>query len=566
MKKNRILTGMLLLMLITTVIMSAVSHGRVKSSNSLDTLGYSVDFSEGWYMLDASNKAVSPDISRIDFNKFNTDKLTLYHYIPTSTDNIQRTLALHTNNISIAVYVDNEKIYAHGEDLSLYPFSKAPGSTWHFVKIPAKTSGALICMEISRHFRDSIGGIPSVYFGESAVILKRLIAAYAPELFLCIILILIGISYCLMHILFNSAFHANTQLFYIGMFTTISALYSLMHLPTPIFFLGNNNVINVFERMLLMVMPFVLMLHIEKACPPIHKRLYYSGYIAVGANFLIEVLICVLTPISLHDMLYFTHAVILYSGALMLFDILECIKNPGDSSTEAASNKRLLLFGFIAFVVLSFMDIVSFYIVSVRDATRFLRIGLSILTLCSGIISFREINEYSRASAVSETVRRLAYTDQLTGLANRASFESEMDKIDSEKNEHKTIGIVVFDVNSLKYVNDNFGHQQGDILIKSAAEAIKAVFLDNFKTFRIGGDEFAAIYAGSETSSYINRKIELFKNQISRVNMDIPDHLHLSVAAGAAFMPSSCTESVTDVFRRADRSMYENKKEMKNMQ
>ena len=118
MKKNRILTGMLLLMLITTVIMSAVSHGRVKSSNSLDTLGYSVDFSEGWYMLDASNKAVSPDISRIDFNKFNTDKLTLYHYIPTSTDNIQRTLALHTNNISIAVYVDNEKIYAHGEDLS----------------------------------------------------------------------------------------------------------------------------------------------------------------------------------------------------------------------------------------------------------------------------------------------------------------------------------------------------------------------------------------------------------------------------------------------------------------
>lgn len=312
-----------------------------------------------------------------------------------------------------------------------------------------------------------------------------------------------------------------------------------------------------------MVMPFVLMLHIERACPPIHKRLYYSGYIIVGANFVIEVLICTLTSISLHDMLFLTHAAILYSGALMLFDILECIKNPGGTSTEAAYNNRLLLFGFIAFVVFSFMDIVSFYILPVRDATRFLRIGLSIFTLCSAIISFREINEYSRASAVSETVRKLAYTDQLTGLANRASFESEMDKIDAEKNEHKTIGIIVFDVNSFKYVNDNFGRQQGDILIKSAAEAIKAFFLDDFKTFRIGGDEFAAIYAGNETSSYIDRKIELFKNQISRVNMDIPSHLHLSVAAGAAFMPSSGAESITDVFRRSDRIMYENKKEMK---
>lgn len=563
MKKNRVITVMFILMTVIVAVITLSSHKKMNNGNPIDNLGSVSDFSEGWYRLDSNNTSHKVDISQLDFKGLNTTRLSIYHTIPTSNDNMQRTIAMQTNNISFSVYLNNEIVYSYGEDPSVFPFNKAPGYAWHFINIPQQTEGGMIRLDISSHFKDNHERISTAFFGKSAVILKHIIKYKAVPFFLCMLLMLIGLVYIFAHILFNKILKIRIHLFYIGVFSFLSAAYSLSNLPIPAFFIADTHVLNIFERMMIMLIPYVLLIHIERVYEPPHKKLFFSAYTVTAVNLVLQTILCVFTKVSLHTMLPAAHAVILYVFLIILYTLHMNKKNSKNSEPYMILNNKLFSICFVLFVIVSIIDGARAYILPLYDSSGLFRFALLILVLCCGGISVREIIESSKYLAVSDVIRELAYKDPLTELANRASFEEAMDNADSDKNHYKTIAIIVFDVNSLKYVNDTFGHQQGDILIKSAASVIKSTFRNDFVTFRIGGDEFAAIYTGNEVPSYIDKKIDVFRNNIAVSNLNSPAHLHLSVAVGAAFLSAARSESLTDVFRRADRIMYENKKEMK---
>ena len=122
--------------------------------------------------------------------------------------------------------------------------------------------------------------------------------------------------------------------------------------------------------------------------------------------------------------------------------------------------------------------------------------------------------------------------------------------------------IMIFDCNDLKGVNDNNGHDKGDIYLKKSAEAICDVF-NHSPVFRIGGDEFALIMSGSDFKKR-DELIKLFDEkcaEIRKQEKDIWDKVDL--ARGIAVYDPKEDESVSEVFRRADKLMYENKFETK---
>ncbi|MEM5767254.1 MAG: GGDEF domain-containing protein, partial [Bacillota bacterium] len=83
----------------------------------------------------------------------------------------------------------------------------------------------------------------------------------------------------------------------------------------------------------------------------------------------------------------------------------------------------------------------------------------------------------------------MSYHDALTGLYNRAYFEKQLRTL--AENKQLSVGMMMCDVNELKYVNDTIGHHAGDLLIVAAARAIKQAIGVNATVARIGGDEFA---------------------------------------------------------------------------
>lgn len=93
----------------------------------------------------------------------------------------------------------------------------------------------------------------------------------------------------------------------------------------------------------------------------------------------------------------------------------------------------------------------------------------------------------------AEKWHKLAYTDDLTGLLNRASYNKRVREIEKKK---KTdgYGIILIDVDNFKQINDTKGHLEGDAVLKYVANTLKEIFsLPCFKVYRIGGDEFAVI-------------------------------------------------------------------------
>ncbi len=178
-------------------------------------------------------------------------------------------------------------------------------------------------------------------------------------------------------------------------------------------------------------------------------------------------------------------------------------------------------------------------------------------------------DEMSALSAQLRTFRRelrqylsyvhsQAYTDTMTGVGSKTAYLKKVRHIDKQIGAGSAaFAVAVFDMNGLKKVNDNYGHEMGDRFIIGAASVIKKVF-GSSNVYRIGGDEFISII-----DSCTERDIEDFFTRLDTVTDEINSAsnfpLRLTISKGAAvFSPGSDT-ACNQVFKRADEAMYNDK-------
>ena len=128
-----------------------------------------------------------------------------------------------------------------------------------------------------------------------------------------------------------------------------------------------------------------------------------------------------------------------------------------------------------------------------------------------------------------------------------------------KNNSLKELVVGIYDANGLKGVNDSTGHEYGDQLLKISANIVQKVYgVEN--TFRIGGDEFVIIYFGNIFD--FQKKDEEVQHQIDEFNQkntEMP--FILSMALGMATYEVGQDHELLDVFRKADKDMYNNKNE-----
>jgi len=154
----------------------------------------------------------------------------------------------------------------------------------------------------------------------------------------------------------------------------------------------------------------------------------------------------------------------------------------------------------------------------------------------------------------------LAHFDQMSELLNRTAYEEILSDLKTNmkkiREENKII-ILMADLNFLKYLNDNHGHNIGDEAIKNVASIIKETFSDKENCYRIGGDEFCIISIGNDQSEFETMYQE-FIDEVSEKSkkVDYP----FSVASAYYIVRD---ESIEDAIQIADNMMYENKKEIK---
>lgn len=155
-----------------------------------------------------------------------------------------------------------------------------------------------------------------------------------------------------------------------------------------------------------------------------------------------------------------------------------------------------------------------------------------------------------------DELREQAIHDPLTGLYNRNYFNYFMQKeTERFKRYHHSVSIIMLDVNNFKTVNDRFGHQVGDAVLKKVAEALRSTLRKSDTIIRYGGDEFLVLLP--ETRGNIDRLIERMRRNVEKIEPGNGyDTLKLSISIGSAVWKPWDGTTIDSVLSEADNRMY----------
>ena len=159
----------------------------------------------------------------------------------------------------------------------------------------------------------------------------------------------------------------------------------------------------------------------------------------------------------------------------------------------------------------------------------------------------------------------LAHKDALTGVRNRLAYEQEIAQLDAELAAGQdAFGIAVVDLNDLKTTNDQYGHECGNVSLQRVSHFICLAFAHS-PVFRIGGDEFVVVLRGNDFDKVEDLVAEFRETLASQDDAEsaLEPWERVSAAIGYALYDSDLDTDADSVFRRADKLMYENKKQMK---
>lgn len=172
------------------------------------------------------------------------------------------------------------------------------------------------------------------------------------------------------------------------------------------------------------------------------------------------------------------------------------------------------------------------------------------------------ITDISERKAKEDLVRHMAYHDTLTGIANRAALNRELETLADVGNEGRRGAILFIDLDNFKGINDTFGHSYGDKLLVVVSQRLRGIDDDRHFVARVGGDEFIVLLEGAsrgQAAEYADRLLAVFTNPLSINGKSV----YVTVSIGLTMFPDDGT-SAEELFKNADLAMYKAKEFGKN--
>lgn len=175
--------------------------------------------------------------------------------------------------------------------------------------------------------------------------------------------------------------------------------------------------------------------------------------------------------------------------------------------------------------------------------------------------AFKDVTELK---VQENRIRQLAYSDTLTGLANRALFNDRLEQtLANAKRAHQRFALFFLDLDRFKQINDTLGHDAGDLLLKTVAERLRTCVREVDTLARLGGDEFTVILSNiqnQESAEMVARRIVAAMAQPIELN---GQSLVASSSIGIALYPRD-GKSTQALLRCADKAMYKSKEHGRN--
>ena len=241
-----------------------------------------------------------------------------------------------------------------------------------------------------------------------------------------------------------------------------------------------------------------------------------------------------------------------YTVALILYE----------ARKEGNDEAKKFQYPMCVLIVFGMVEMFLYYLRKFQQTSILLPIGTLLFII---MLIWIQVSQYYDQYIQKQKViylQKIANMDMLTEAMNRNAYEDMVKYLEESDIKLRTTGVVLFDLDNLKVINDNFGHEKGDEALKLCYQCISQAFQNVKNCFRIGGDEFAYVYHSDEKDMIPERlkALELILKKTAETNkLEYP----LSMSAGYAYYQPDIDFDFKDIVRRSDTMLYRQKRRKK---
>lgn len=516
---------------------------------------------EGWFLTDGSSVDIS-HLQRIE-GIVPYQETSIYYKLPQRFTNISF-LCFRSKNINYQVYVDGKLRYEpYYEDNIVY--MKSQGTRWNFIPLLSNDAGKMVEIRFMIVYENATACIDHAVIGLASRQLLDIVAEKAVAAITAGLIIVMGLVLMVLDIPVNMQKEKNHELLYLGVFAVTIGAWCFTETNLLQLFFGDSRMIQLLSCGLIPLFTIPLMLYLDASFEQKPEKLIRVICFLSALQFVVCTVLHFLGIADYHETLTLAHIILILAAAILFYSgARNSFKFLGEQENRTYQFARGI--GLISIAVTAAIDVFRYYLKAGGDNAMFIRFGLLIWIICFGGSSMKRTIEAVRKGAHVDFVSQLAYMDGLTGIGNRTAFQEKMEELEKRKQEEGGIGIIIFDVNNLKWVNDTLGHSEGDQMIKKGAETINQAFAqEKGDCYRIGGDEFVVFILGEQIAERCGQAIGRVLEELHTYNSGQNRGYELNIASGYAVYDESCAEmTLAELFETADARMYENKKKMKN--
>ena len=491
-----------------------------------------VSFDSGWTM-DAEGQ-ISQQSLPVSYIGAEDQKITLSHAFADKTLS-GSSLCLQVYSAPFSVYVDDVLIYQYGQEAIAQGYSSV-GSGYHIIPLPESGHTVRIVFELPAGSDGFILTDATVMPGADYLI--RFIRQHIFTIIAFVILFAVFIYVIISRGLRAPGSNRSTSAFVCMALCT--AVWVVARSGLLQIFIDNLLVVNAIDFLSFFLLPLTVIFFVKKQFHMDDSRIL-NTLLAVGAVFFFGA--CILHTLQIVDFtktLIVFHPLLAIDMILLIFSIFH---------KKDAAIPVVLKAGVAVLVISGALEMALYYVLSFRFL-RFsvLEIGLLAFTLSMLYLWNVESKNVRLQLRRQSIFKRMAFTDELTGLDNRTSFEQRISVLSTI--ERRGVYVVMIDLNGLKLINDTQGHTAGDEFIRQSAGALQEIVDGSGQLFRIGGDEFIALLECSDKqAAFIIKKLEPYLRKNDGT-------LSPSFAIGYSFFDPAKDEDLNTAFRRADKRMY----------
>lgn len=556
-KKFNIIRVCIMLFLTVAVIIPIVSSTNV---DYVDSKSKTLD--AGWTVTHNDKVYENVTLSEQQFEMCNKgDILILETVLPERVDIVQPTLRFYSVHSAVTMFLDGERIYSYGR----YEYNKGKmlGYGYHFIPLPDGYEGKHLKIVLNISEDNAFDGQQALTIDEGNSFLIKDFAGKRFGIAVSWFLIVFGMLTMILSIIMMRGTANFVQTFCIAMFSFLVGVWSMCNSDTIIYLTTDLKVKAYFEYMTFysMALPITYYFRDKVMEPHIPKWIKRYFYLLIGYEiiYIIVTYGCQLFNLA-HFPMFLIGTHICMGFVLILIMLLNFYNSKSGHKKENTVTIGFAIAAAFVLVELIRFNFSKFFIGFTNNKySSTVPIAVFIIVVALLVDYGKSISSFMYRSAQQQVLEHMAYVDELTGLYNRRKFEETLSEVDQKGGSYV---IMSFDLNYLKRINDTYGHEKGDALIRRFADVLLAVYSLYGVVSRTGGDEFVAVLF-DVTKTDIDKMI-VQMNKLMDENNSSDDIIQLSTAYGVAF-----SEEYGDmrdshfVYKIADDRMYENKRKSK---